>query len=204
MAVKIRLQRKGRKKAPFYYVVVADSRSPRDGRFIERIGSYNPVPKLPVVDIDIDKAIDWLDKGAQPTKTVKNLLSREGILYKKHLLRGVKLGVLTQEQADEKFEAYIKEKAEKHEQVQDKLMDEKNQELKKIKDRESKISEERAREIAKKRKEEIEANMPEEEKAEEETPEETQEVETPKEEPKAEEAKPEEPKEEKEEPKKEE
>jgi len=95
MAVKIRLQRKGKKKAPFYYIVVADSRSPRDGRFIERIGSYNPVPKEFQVDLDGDKALYWLNQGAIPTKTVRDILSKQGILYRKHLLRGVKLGLFS-------------------------------------------------------------------------------------------------------------
>ncbi len=107
MAVKIRLQRKGRKKAPFYHIVIADARSPRDGRFIEKIGIYNPITKPATVDIDRDKAFDWLMKGAQPTDTVNAIFRYKGILFRKHLQRGVSKGVLTQEQADAKYMEWI-------------------------------------------------------------------------------------------------
>lgn len=147
MAVKIRLQRKGRKKAPFYFLVVADSRSPRDGRCIERIGSYNPVPKLALVDVDIDRAIYWLSQGAEPTKTVRSILSKQGVLFKKHLLRGVKMGIFTAEEAEEKFAQYIKEKAEK---IDRKASELKAGDEKLIKARlaeEAKISEQRSKEL---------------------------------------------------------
>ncbi|NBU35936.1 MAG: 30S ribosomal protein S16 [Bacteroidetes bacterium] len=110
MAVKIRLQRMGRKKSPFYHIVIADSRSPRDGRFIERIGSYNPMTKPATIDIDRDKAFEWLNNGAQPTDTVNAILRFKGVLYKKHLMRGVKKGALTLEQADEKHTAWVEKK----------------------------------------------------------------------------------------------
>jgi small subunit ribosomal protein S16 len=110
MAVKLRLQRKGRKKAPFYHIVVADARSPRDGRFIERLGTYNPMTKPATILLDGDKAYDWLMKGAQPTDTVNAILKFKGILYKKHLMRGVKKGAMTLEQAMEKFETFINSK----------------------------------------------------------------------------------------------
>ncbi len=113
MPVKIRLQRKGRKKRPFYHIVIADARAPRDGRFIERIGSYNPMTKPATIDIDRDKAYDWLMKGAQPTDTVRAILRFKGVLYRKHLLRGVKKGVLTQEEADKKYEEWINAKEER-------------------------------------------------------------------------------------------
>ena len=90
MAVKIRLARKGRKKLAFYHIVVADSRSPRDGRYIEKIGSYNPVTDPATIDIDFNKALDWLQKGAQPTDTCRAILSYKGVMFKKHLLDGVK------------------------------------------------------------------------------------------------------------------
>lgn len=90
MAVKIRLQRKGRKKAPFYHIVIADSRSPRDGRFIEKIGIYNPITKPATIDLDRDKAFEWLMKGAEPTDTINAILRYKGVLYRKHLARGVK------------------------------------------------------------------------------------------------------------------
>jgi len=103
MATKIRLQRHGKKGKPFYYVVVADSRAPRDGRFIERLGSYNPNTNPATIDINFDKTLDWVNKGAQPTDTCRAILSYKGVLYKKHLEGGVKKGALTAEQADAKF-----------------------------------------------------------------------------------------------------
>lgn len=107
MSVKIRLQRRGRKKAPFYHIVVADARAPRDGRFIEKLGTYNPMTKPASIDLDRDKALDWLMKGAQPTDTAKAILRYKGVLHKKHLLRGVKKGAFTQEQAEEMFTKWL-------------------------------------------------------------------------------------------------
>lgn len=107
MAVKIRLARRGRKKAPFYHIVVADSRSPRDGKFIEQIGSYNPLTVPATIDLDREKAYDWLTKGAQPTDTVAAILRFKGVLLKKHLMRGVKKGALTPEQADAQLTEWI-------------------------------------------------------------------------------------------------
>ena len=107
MAVKLRLQRKGRKKRPFYHIVVADARAPRDGRFIEKIGVYNPMTAPATIDIDRDKALDWLMKGAQPTETVRAILGFKGVLYKKHLMRGVKKGALTTEEAEAKYKEWI-------------------------------------------------------------------------------------------------
>ncbi len=113
MAVKMRLQRKGRKKRPFYHIVVADARAPRDGRFIEKLGIYNPMTSPATIDLDRDKAFDWLQKGAQPTDTVRAILRFKGILYKKHLMRGVKKGALTVEEADAKYKEWIDEKEQK-------------------------------------------------------------------------------------------
>ena len=110
MAVKIRLQRRGRKKRPFYHIVVADARAPRDGRFIEKLGTYNPMTSPATIDLDRDSAFDWLMKGAQPTDTARAILRFKGVLYRKHLMRGVKKGALTQEQADAKYQAWIDEK----------------------------------------------------------------------------------------------
>ena len=107
MAVKIRVQRKGRKKAPFYHIVIADSRSPRDGRFIEKIGIYNPISKPATIDLDRDKAFEWLMKGAEPTDTINAILRYKGVLYRKHLARGVKKGALTQEKADQMYQDWI-------------------------------------------------------------------------------------------------
>lgn len=113
MSVKIRLQRHGRKKAPFYHIVIADSRSPRDGRFIEKIGTYNPMTKPATIDLDRDKAFDWLQKGAQPTDTVHAILRFKGVMYRKHLTRGVKKGALSPEQALEQYNAWIDVKEKK-------------------------------------------------------------------------------------------
>ncbi len=110
MAVKMRLQRHGRTKAPFYHIVIADSRSPRDGKFIEKLGTYNPLTVPATIDIDREKAYEWLTKGAQPTETVEAILRFKGVMFKKHLMRGVKKGAMTTEQATEKYEAFVASK----------------------------------------------------------------------------------------------
>jgi small subunit ribosomal protein S16 len=110
MPVKLRLQRKGRSKAPFYHIVAADARAPRDGRFIEKIGTYNPLTVPATIEINRDRAYYWLTVGAQPTDTVHAILGFKGVLYKKHLQLGVKKGALTQEAADEKLAAWIEQK----------------------------------------------------------------------------------------------
>jgi small subunit ribosomal protein S16 len=107
MAVKIRLQRKGRKQAPFYHLVVADSRSPRDGRFIEKIGTYNPLTRPATIVIDRDKAFSWLMNGAQPTDTARAILRFKGVYFRKHLALGVAKGALTQEDADARYNAWV-------------------------------------------------------------------------------------------------
>jgi len=110
MPVKIRLQRHGRKGKPFYWIVAADSRSKRDGKLLEKIGTYNPNTNPAIVDLDIDAAVKWLQNGAQPTNTAKALLSYKGALLKNHLAGGVRKGALTEEQAEEKFKAWLEEK----------------------------------------------------------------------------------------------
>ena len=110
MSVKIRLQRHGKKGKPFFHIVAADARSPRDGKFIERIGSYNPNTNPATIVLDTDKAVTWLFNGAQPTDTARAILSYKGVLYKAHLNKGVKKGALTQEQADAKFNAWLDSK----------------------------------------------------------------------------------------------
>jgi len=110
MATKIRLQRHGKKGRPFYYIVVADARAPRDGRFIERLGSYNPNTNPATIDINFDKTLDWVNNGAQPTDTCRAILSYKGVLYKKHLEGGVKKGALTEEQAAAKFAVWLEQK----------------------------------------------------------------------------------------------
>ena len=110
MSTKIRLARHGRKAKPFYHIVVADSRAPRDGRFIEKLGTYNPNTNPATIEVNFDSAVSWLEKGAQPTDTAKAILSYQGALLKVHLNKGVKKGALTQEQADAKFDAWKAEK----------------------------------------------------------------------------------------------
>ena len=110
MAVKIRLQRHGKKDRVFFHLVVADSRAPRDGAFIEKLGVYNPNTNPATVDIDFESTLKWLQDGAVPTNTCKAILSYKGILMKKHLLDGVKKGALTAEQVEKKFAAWLQEK----------------------------------------------------------------------------------------------
>ena len=121
MAVKIRLQRHGSKKRPFYFIVVADARAPRDGKFIQKIGTYNPLTVPATIQLDRQKALEWLHKGAEPTDTVRRILSFKGVLYLKHLLRGVKLGLFDEAAAMQKFqkwheehEAHMKRRSEEH------------------------------------------------------------------------------------------
>ncbi len=106
----MRLQRFGKKGRVFFHIVIADGRAPRDGRFIEKIGTYNPLTRPAEIDLDTDKALEWLNRGAQPSDTVRAILSYKGILYKKHLLKGVEKGALTQQQADAKFNEWMVEK----------------------------------------------------------------------------------------------
>ena len=117
MPVRIRLQRHGRKGRPIFSIVAADSRSPRDGRFIEKIGQYNPNTNPATIDLDFDSALEWLQKGAQPSDTCRAILSYKGVLLKKHLLEGVKKGALTEEQVEERFDNWLEEKSQN---IQDK------------------------------------------------------------------------------------
>ncbi|MDP2189515.1 MAG: 30S ribosomal protein S16 [Sphingobacteriaceae bacterium] len=110
MPVKIRLQRHGRKGKPIYHIVVADARAPRDGRFIERLGLYNPNTNPATIDLNVDKSVEWLFNGAQPSDTCRAILSYKGVLMKKHLLEGVKKEALTQEEAEKRFEAWVASK----------------------------------------------------------------------------------------------
>ena len=110
MPVRIRLQRHGKKGKPFYWVVAADSRSKRDGKFLEKLGIYNPNTNPATVEIDVDSAVKWLQNGAQPTDTARTLLSRKGALLKHHLVKGVAKGALTEEQVEDRFAAWLAEK----------------------------------------------------------------------------------------------
>jgi len=110
MPAKIRLQRHGRKKRPFYHIVVADARAPRDGKFIEKIGTYNPMTSPATIDLDRDKAFNWIIQGAQPTYTMAAILRFKGVMFRKHLHRGVQKGAMTQEEADLKYQKFIEDK----------------------------------------------------------------------------------------------
>jgi small subunit ribosomal protein S16 len=121
MPVKMRLQRHGSKKRPFYFIVVADARAPRDGKFIQKVGTYNPLTVPATIQLDRQKALEWLQNGAQPTDTVRRILSFKGVLYLKHLLRGVKLGLFDEATAMTKFavwhnehESHLKQRNEAH------------------------------------------------------------------------------------------
>ncbi|MCX6281567.1 MAG: 30S ribosomal protein S16 [Bacteroidetes bacterium] len=153
MPTKIRLQRRGKRGQPFYHIVIADGRAPRDGKFIEKIGTYNPLTRPADIDIDFKKAITWLDKGAQPTDTVKAILSYKGILYKSHLLKGVQKGAMTEEQAEIKFQAWLQEKeakiAGKKKEFELSVKDVR----KKLHENEIKLNEAKAQAVAKKRSE---------------------------------------------------
>ena len=110
MAVKIRLQRHGKKGKPFYWIVAADARAKRDGKYLEKLGTYNPTKNPAIIDIDVDGAVKWLENGAQPTDTARAILSYKGVMLKKHLKGGVTKGALTEEQAEAKFAAWVEAK----------------------------------------------------------------------------------------------
>lgn len=148
--VKIRLARRGRKKLALYDVVVADARAPRDGRFIEKIGTYNPMTVPAKVDIKNDRAFHWLMQGAQPSDTVKAMLAYRGIMLKKHLQIGVVKGALTQEQADSKLADWMQSKESKTQATSDKMSQDKQAQAKARKEAETKIKEARAEAIRKK------------------------------------------------------
>jgi small subunit ribosomal protein S16 len=157
MPTKIRLQRKGKKGQPFYHLVIADGRAPREGKFIERIGTYNPLTKPADIKMDFDRALYWLQAGAQPTDTVRAILSYSGVLYKNHLIKGIKKGALTQEQADVKFADWLKEKREKIENKAKQVESDKKGDSKNRLEAEKKVNEARAEELAKKRAAELKA-----------------------------------------------
>lgn len=124
MAVKIRLQRHGKKDAAFFHVVVADGRAPRDGKFIEKLGVYNPNSNPATIDINFDKTLQWLMNGAQPTDTCRAILSYKGVMLKKHLLEGAKKGALTEAQVEQKFNKWLQEKEGKVNSKKDRLANE--------------------------------------------------------------------------------
>jgi small subunit ribosomal protein S16 len=121
MPVKIRLQRHGKKGKPFYWIVAADARSKRDGRYLEKLGTYNPNTNPATVEVKLDNAVNWLEKGAQPTDTARTLLSYRGVMLKHHLNGGIRKGALSQEEADKKFAAWLEEKEAKIQSKKDGL-----------------------------------------------------------------------------------
>lgn len=149
MAVRIRLARKGRKKLAYYHVVVADSRSPRDGRYIEKIGKYNPLTNPATIELDFDKALGWLQNGALPSDTCRAILSYKGVLMKKHLLEGVKKGAFDDAEATRRFEEWMKQNEAKIESKRSGLEKSKDDELVKKLAAEKKINETRAAKLAK-------------------------------------------------------
>jgi len=149
MPVKIRLARHGRKRYAYYHIVVADSRAPRDGKYIERIGSYNPNTNPATIELDFEKAMDWLGKGAQPTDTARAILSYKGVLMKKHLLEGVKKGAFDEAEAERRFQKWLEEKEAKIQAKKDRLSSESEQERKARLEQEAKINAERAEKLAK-------------------------------------------------------
>jgi small subunit ribosomal protein S16 len=151
MATKIRLQRFGRKGYAFYQIVIADSRAPRDGKFIERIGSFNPNTNPATIDLKFDRALYWLQTGAQPTDTTRMILSREGVCLKKHLLEGVKKGAFDEETANKKFEAWLLEKNISLQKVKDSEREKKKTKTKTLLDAEKEVNKAKAEELAKKR-----------------------------------------------------
>ena len=153
MATKIRLQRHGRKDYPFYPIVIADSRAPRDGRFIERIGSYNPNTNPATIDLNFERALYWLQVGAQPTDTVRNILSSKGVLLKKHLLEGVKKGAFTEEVAETRFQSWVKEKEAAAEALKNKLNETKQANRKKQLEAEKEVNKAKAELVAQKKAE---------------------------------------------------
>lgn len=160
MPVKIRLQRHGKKGRPFFHIVVADGRAPRDGRFIERIGSYNPITNPATIELNHDKAADWMIKGAQPSDTARAILSYKGVMYKVHLAKGVAKGALTQEQANAKFDLWLQEKQNKIDAKRQGLATAKSTNLKSRMEAEAKVKEARVAAMKAKEAEALKAAEP--------------------------------------------
>ena len=151
MSVKIRLARRGRKKLAMFDVVIADARAPRDGRFIEKIGTYNPNVNPAFININEQKALDWIMKGAQPTTTARAILSERGVMFKKHLQVGINKGAITQDHADKKFEDWFKDKEKQNQETLNKLTEASKRLAKTKFEAEKKVNENRAAAIMKKK-----------------------------------------------------
>ena len=163
MPVRIRLQRHGRKGKPFYWIVAADARSKRDGKYLEKLGSYNPNTNPATIDLNIENSVQWLVNGAQPSDTARRILSYKGVLYKHHLLGGVRKGALTEEQAEAKFNAWVEEKAKAIANKEAGLDKEKAEARAKAFEAEKEVNEKRALAATEALSEEAEAEITEEE-----------------------------------------
>ncbi|MDR3093538.1 MAG: 30S ribosomal protein S16 [Bacteroidales bacterium] len=150
MPVKIRLSRQGKKGFPYYHIVAADSRAPRDGKYIERLGSYNPNTHPATVELNFDKALTWLTNGAQPTETCRNILSDEGVLLKKHLLEGAKKGAFSVDEAENRFAKWRDEKRSKTDSLKNNVIKTKNEAARKRQEAETKAKEDNAKKVAEK------------------------------------------------------
>lgn len=159
MPVKIRLQRHGRKGYAYYHIVVADSRAPRDGKFIERIGSYNPNTNPATVDLKFDRALYWVNVGAQPTDTTRNILSEEGVMLMKHLQGGVRKGAFDEAEAEKRFQAWKENKENALDKTKTQLESDKQAKVKERLKAEEEVNKAKAKELAKKRAVELEAQV---------------------------------------------
>lgn len=144
MATVIRLQRHGRKNYPFYKIVVTDRRAPRDGRFVETIGTYNPNTNPATIDLNFERALHWVNVGATPSDTVRSILSKEGVMMMKHLQGGVRKGAFTQEEAQAKFEAWLKDRKSETEAIRSKVEAKKREEAKKALEAEREVNKAKA------------------------------------------------------------
>ncbi|NNF18762.1 MAG: 30S ribosomal protein S16 [Flavobacteriaceae bacterium] len=148
MPVRIRLQRHGKKGKPFYWIVAADARAKRDGKFLEKLGIYNPNTNPATIDVNVDDAVRWLDNGAQPSETARRILSYKGVLLKHHLMGGLRKGALTEEQVEEKYNAWLEEKGKSVSQREEELEKAKAEERAKALEAEKEVNEKRAQAAA--------------------------------------------------------
>jgi small subunit ribosomal protein S16 len=157
MPTRIRLQRKGKKGQPYFHIVVADQRSPRDGRYIERIGAYDPTKVPAHVEVNNERALDWIQKGAQPSDTCRAIFSYTGLLYRNHLMGGVKKGAFSQEEADRRYEAWMVERNAKVDAQRSSVLEKSNKALRDRLEAETKQAQAMAEAIAAKRVVAVEA-----------------------------------------------
>ncbi len=165
MPARIRLQRHGKKQKAFYHIVVADGRAPRDGKFIEKLGTYNPGTNPATIELNFDSALTWLGKGAQPSDTVRSILKYKGVMYKKHLMGGVLKGAFTEAEAEVKFDAWMNDKNLRINQAEKVQLDTVAKAKQEAHEAEVKINNDRAEAIAKRKSDAIEAKVKEEQAA---------------------------------------